>query len=171
MAGAVGNDDVLRLDLEPFEELVLVADELAQPQIPLRRAIGERLRALGLHHPRRHLHDAVVGKGGRVGEAAPKIVLRVLHRPGRRQRGAHADLGARGQELLEGGAVLAGHGGSSVSGGPSRHYAMTGNLRPTATARYTGHSLGRVRGRTKTQMRPTRRRDGGTGRREGLKKL
>jgi len=101
VAGAVGDDEIVGADLEPLEEAVLVAYQLAQAAVALRLAVGERLGALGPDHPGGGVDQTVVREGRGIREAAPELVLRVDDWP-RGGRRAPADAGTGGQQLGEG---------------------------------------------------------------------
>ena len=106
---AVGDDEVLRRDLEALEERVLVADQLAQAAVALVIPVGQRLGALGLHHPGGSLDDAVVREGRGIREAAAELVERVLDRPRRRRRAPPADAAAGREQIVEAGDGCGGH--------------------------------------------------------------
>ena len=111
-------------DLEALEELVLVADELAQPEIALVIAVGEGLGALHLHHPRRGLHQAVVRERGGIGKPAAELVEGVHDRPARGRRTAAADAGARREQIVEADDGCVGHGASILT--TACHVNVTG---------------------------------------------
>jgi hypothetical protein len=107
---AIRHDDVIRRDVEVLEEPVLLDDQVAQALVALRLAVGQRRRALGLHHVGRGFDHALVRKGGGVGVAAAEFELGIGHGPGRRGGRAPADAGAGGQERVETGVRWSGHG-------------------------------------------------------------
>ena len=100
LARAVGHHDVLGRCLHQLEELVLVADQLAQPEVALRIAVGHRLRALGRHHLRGGLDHSLVRERDGVRITAAELEQWAHGLPRRGER--HRVTGTGGEQGLEG---------------------------------------------------------------------
>ena len=85
----------------PSNSSYLLADQLPQPAVALMVPVGQRLRALDLHHAGGRLDEPVVGEGRGVGKAPAELVERVHDRPGRRRRAAPADAAAGREQIVE----------------------------------------------------------------------
>ena len=109
LPGAVGDDDVLRVGLHLLEELVLVADQLAQAAVALGLAVGHGGGALGLHHVGGGLDHPLVRERGGIGIAAAELVEHGHRRPRGGDRYPPADPRAAGEKGLEGLGVRRGH--------------------------------------------------------------